>query len=333
VPQDERSSESCLPCEIDDLVQVHFEGQENVDLAACAASLEEAWYYVVDCATCKAVVPFKHAPEGEPIVCFPTMNVRCFQCQTDHTYAADLISHRKAAAPCGISKRDPPPSHASDGDREASLDRQEDLGAGDLGGRVIIERNIDPVSASSEWKNILNVVVSGRRATIFFLSSCFFAAGWVSHVALDIFYPALLELRSSGPAMLLGIAFFGTVLLRLALFVYGSGSYFVEAFGFERRLINRGFARIDSRIANFAVRAASTVVLFLTETWHRKFATRELPRALAGLALQRRPACKGLEPIPFKEAPSPEVKSEPCPGKGYNWPWLLPRDRSQGHSP
>jgi hypothetical protein len=117
---------------------------------------------------------------------------------------------------------------------------------------VIIERNIDFISASSEWKNILNVVVSGRRATIFFLSSCFFAAGWVSHVALDIFYPALLESRSSAPAMLLGIAFFGTVLLGLALFVYGSGSYFVEAFGFERRLIKRGPARIVSCIANRA---------------------------------------------------------------------------------
>jgi hypothetical protein len=198
---------------------------------------------------------------------------------------------------------------------------------------VIIDRNIDPISASLRCNNILNVAVSGKRATIFFLSSCFFAAGWVSHVALDIFYPALLELRSSGPAMLLETAFLGTVLLGLALFVYGSGSYFVEAFGFERRLIKRGFARIDSRIANLAVRAASTVALFLTETWHRKFPTRELPRALAGLALQSRPACKGLEPIPFKQAPSPEGKQESCPGKGYNWRWLLPRRRSQGQSP
>ena len=159
---DERSSESCLRCEINDLIQKHVEGQEKIDIADLAANLEEAgtWYYVVDCATCKAVVPFKYAPEGEPIVCFPTMNVRCFQCHTDHTYAADLISHRKAAAPCGISKRDRPPSHASNGDREASRDRQGDLGAGDSGGRVIIERNIDPISASSQWKNILNVVVS-----------------------------------------------------------------------------------------------------------------------------------------------------------------------------
>ena len=333
--QDERSSETCLHCEINDVVQKDVAGQGQADRVALAATLEEAgaWYYVVDCATCKAVVPFKYAPEGEPIVCFPTMNVRCFQCHTDHTYAADLISHRKAAAPCGIFKRDRPPSHASNGDREASRDRQGDLGAGDSGGRVIIERNIDPISASSQWKNILNVVVSGRRATIFFLSSCFFAAGWVSHVALDIFYPALLELRSSGPAMLLGIAFFGTVLLGLALFVYGSGSYFVEAFGFERRLIKRGPARIDSRITNLAVRAASTVALFLTETWHRRFPTRELPRALAGLALQSRPACKGLEPIPFEQAPSPEGKRESRPGKGYNWRLFLPRRRSQGYSP
>jgi hypothetical protein len=309
---DERSSETCLNCDINDAVQEDVAGQEKADPVALAANLEEAgtWYYVVDCATCKAVVPFKYAPEGEPIVCFPTMNVRCFQCNTDHTYAADLISRRKAAAPCGISKRDRPPSRASDGDREASRDRQEDRGAGDSGGRVTIDRNIDPISASLRCNNILNVVVSGKRATIFFLSSCFFAAGWVSQVALDIFYPAALELRSSGPAMPLGIAFFGTVLLGLALFVFGSGSYFVEAFGSERRLIKRGFARIDSRIPNLAVHAASTVALFLTETWHRKFPTRELPRALAGLALRSRPACIGFEPLPFKQAPCPEDKPE-----------------------
>jgi hypothetical protein len=334
---DERSSETCLNFGISDAVQEDVAGQEKADPVALAANLGEAgtWYYVVDCATCKAVVPFKYAPEGEPIVCFPTMNVRCFQCNTDHTYAADLISHRKAAAPCGISKRDRPPSHASDGDREASRDPQEDRGAGDSEGRVIIDGNIDPISASLRCKNILNVVVSGKRATIFFLSSCFFAAGWVSHVALDIFYPAVLELRSSGLPMLLGIASFGTVLLGLALFVFGSGSYFVEAFGFERRSIKRGFARIDPRIANLAVHAASTVMLFLTETWHRKFPTRELPRALAGLALQSRSMCKGFEPIPFKQAPSPEDKPESCPGNGHNWLWLLARGRSQNqsHSP
>jgi hypothetical protein len=332
---DERSSETCRDCDINDGVQEDVAGQEKADPVALAANLEEAgtWYYVVDCATCKAVVPFKYAPEGEPIVCFPTMNVRCFQCNTDHTYAADLISHRKAAAPCGISKRDQPPSHASDGDREASRDRQGDRGAGDSAGRVIIERNIDPISASSRRDNILDMVVSGKRATIFFLSSWCFAAGWVSHVSLDIFYPAVLELRSSGPAMLLETAFFDTVLLGLALFVFGSGSYFVEAFGFERSSIKRGFARIDSRIANLAAHAATRVALFLAATWHRKFPTRELPRALADQALQSRPACKGFEPIPFKQAPSPEDKPERCPGKGYNWRWLVPRGRSQGHSP
>jgi len=145
--QDGRSSATCLHCEINDVVQKDVAGQEKADPVALAATLEEAgtWYYVVDCATCKAVVPFKYAPEGEPIVCFPTMNVRCFQCNTDHTYAADLISHRKAAAPSGISKRDRQPSHASDGDREASRDRHEDLGAGDSGGHVIIESNIEPI--------------------------------------------------------------------------------------------------------------------------------------------------------------------------------------------
>jgi hypothetical protein len=259
VPQDQSASEGCLHCEINDLVQEH-EGQEKVDLAALAANLEEAatWFYVVDCATCKAVIPFKHAPEDEPILRFPTMRVRCFRCHTDHTYAADLISHRKAAAPRGIFKRDRPPSHAGDGDREASGDRQEDRGVGDSEGEVsadggkswgvaalqepvlseavILDREIAPLSSSLRCDRFLIGAVSGKRARIFFLSSCFFAAGWVSQLGLDIFYPvplaALNELRSSGPAMPLGTAFFGTVLVGLVLFIIGIGTFFVEVCGF-----------------------------------------------------------------------------------------------------
>jgi hypothetical protein len=269
--------------------------------AQCSMSenLEEAgtWYYVVDCATCKAPVPFKHAPEGEPIVCFPTMTVRCFQCHTHQTYAPDLISRRKAAPPRGIFNGDRQPSRVNDGNREAARDRQEDRDERDLGVRVLSDRKIAPISASLRCNNILNVAVRGKRATIFFFSSCFFAAGWVSNVALNIFsaapVAALNEVRSSGPAMLLGTlgtAFFGIVLLGLVLFVFGMGSVLVEAFGFKRRLIKRGFARIDFRIASLAVHAASTVAVFLIEMWQRKFPTRELPGALAGRAWQGRAA-------------------------------------------
>jgi hypothetical protein len=42
VPEDERSSESCLHCEINDLVHEHVEGQEKVDLVALAASMAES---------------------------------------------------------------------------------------------------------------------------------------------------------------------------------------------------------------------------------------------------------------------------------------------------
>ena len=42
VPQDERSSESCLHCEINDLVQEHVEGQETVDIAEVAARMAES---------------------------------------------------------------------------------------------------------------------------------------------------------------------------------------------------------------------------------------------------------------------------------------------------
>jgi hypothetical protein len=251
VPQDERSSESCLPCEINDLVQEHVEGQENVDLAASAANLEEAWYYVVDCTICKAVIPFKHAPENEPIVRFPTMRVRCVHCHTDHTYAADLISHRKAAAPRGIFKRDRPSPDAGGGDREASRDQQEDRGVGDSGGRVILKREIAPLSSSLRGDNIAIAAVSGKRAEIFFLSSCFFAAGWVSQHALDILYPpaVLSELRPSGPAMLLGTAYFGAILLGLVLFIFGTGSFFVEACGFKRKVDDFVLKTISSRLA------------------------------------------------------------------------------------
>ena len=249
------------------------------------ANLEEArtWYYVVDCATCKAVIPFKHAHEDEPIVRFPAMRVRCLQCHTDHAYEADLISRRKAAPPRGIFKR--PPSDASDGNREASRDRREDHGV-DSGGRVILHLQIDPISSSLRWDNTPIVAVSGKRAMIFFLSSCFFAAGWVSRFALDTFYPlplaVLNELRSSDPIMLLKTGFFHTALLGLVLFIFGIGSFFVEALSFKHGLPKRGFARIDSRIANLAVHAGSTVALILIETWQRKFPTRELPGALAG---------------------------------------------------
>jgi hypothetical protein len=215
-------------------------------LAGMMANLGEAgtWYYVVDCAICNAVVPFKHAHEDEPIVRFPTMRVRCFHCRTDHTYAADLISRRKAAAPREIFKRDRSPSHAGDGDREAPRDRQEDRSVGASGGRVILNREKDPISFSVRCYNMLSVVVTGKRATIFFLSSCFFAAGWVSQLALDIFYPPRLavlnELRLSGPVMLLESAFLGTILFGLVLFIFGIGSLFIEAFGFKCRLPKRG---------------------------------------------------------------------------------------------
>ena len=39
-----------------------------------------------------------------------------------------------------------------------------------------------------------------------------------------------------------------------------------------------GYARVDERIASLAIHAASTVALFLIETWQWKFPTRILPR-------------------------------------------------------
>ena len=262
--QDERSSETCLHCEINDVVQKDVAGQENADLVALAADLEGAGtWYVVDCATCKAVIPFKHAPEEEPIVRFPPMRVRCLLCHTDHTYAADLILRRKAAAPCGVFKTDRPSSDAGDGDRDASRDRQEDRGVGDSGGREILEREITPLCSSLWRNNIVIAAISGKKAAIFFLSSCFFTAGWVSQLALDILYPVspavLNELRSSGPAMLLGTAYFGTVLLGLVFLIFGMSSFLVETCGFKRK-VDEFVLTCSSRLAAGTIAVLGTSV-------------------------------------------------------------------------
>jgi hypothetical protein len=287
--------ENCLPGGSNDLTQEHVEGKENIDVA----ELEDAgtWYYVVDCATCKAVIPFKHAPEDEPILRFPTMAVRCFQCHTGHRYAPDLISHRKTAAPHWNCDGHQQPSHWGDSVREEPQDRQEDRSEGDSGVHVIIDRELHPISSSLRRDNTLNAVVSGTRTTIFFFSSCFFAAGWASQLAFDVFYPAALEWHSSALAMLLRIAFFGPVFFGLALFTFAIASFFVEAFGFKRGSIKCGFARINSRVASLAVHATSTIGLFLIDMWKRKFPTRELRDALAGRALQSRLAGKFLSPF------------------------------------
>ena len=345
MPQDERSSESCLHCEINELVQAEVEGQEKVDASDLAANLEEAgtWYYVVDCSTCKAVIPFKHAPEDEPILRFPTMTVRCFRCRTGHKYAPDLISHRKVAPPPrGVLQRT---SDADDGDQKASQVRQEHRGVETSEGPTIVERKIDRLNSSLRRANILVAALNGKNVTIFFLSSCFFAAGWVSHIALDIFYPAPLALlkepRLSGPAMLLGIASFGTVLLGLALFLFGIGSLFVETLGFERSLIKGEFARIASYGASLAVDARSTVALFLAETWQRIFPTRELLRVLTAVRVelgreghraQKRPGRSGVfGPMRFRQSPEDEPKW--WLRRRFNGRWLLARGRNQGHSP
>jgi hypothetical protein len=166
VPQDERSSESCLHCEINERVQAEVEGQEKVDTSDLAANLEEAgtWYYVVDCATCKAVIPFKHAPEDEPILRFPTMTVRCVHCHTSHKYAPDLIFHRKVAPPPrGVLQR---ASDADDGDQKACQDRQEHRGVETSEGPMIVERKIDRLSSSLRRANILVAALNGKNVTI-----------------------------------------------------------------------------------------------------------------------------------------------------------------------
>jgi hypothetical protein len=154
VPQAEGLSDGGLHCAIDEQVVEHNERQEKVDIADLVPNSEEAgtWYYVVDCATCKAAIPFKHAPEGEPVLRLPTMMVRCFQCSTVHTYASDLVSHRKAVAPRRIFRKDQP-AETPNNAQEASQDRPEDRSDGDTGGREIAESKVEPETSSLQRDN------------------------------------------------------------------------------------------------------------------------------------------------------------------------------------
>jgi hypothetical protein len=61
----------------------------------------------------------------------------------------------------------------------------------------------------------------------------------------------------------------------LATVVEGIGA--LRTHGGDAHGRERGYTRIDHRIASLAIHSASTVALFLMETWQRKFPSRELP--------------------------------------------------------
>lgn len=64
------------------------------------------------------------------------------------------------------------------------------------------------------------------------------------------------------------------VLNGLATVVEGIGA--LRTHGGDAHGRERGYARLDGRIASLAIHAASTVALFLIETWQRKYPQREL---------------------------------------------------------
>jgi len=66
------------------------------------------------------------------------------------------------------------------------------------------------------------------------------------------------------------------VLSGLHTVIQGVGS--LRTHGGDAHGRERGFVRIDERIANLAIHAASTASLFLIETWQRKFPARPLRR-------------------------------------------------------
>jgi hypothetical protein len=67
-----------------------------------------------------------------------------------------------------------------------------------------------------------------------------------------------------------------TTLGGLATVVQGVGALRTHAGDAHGR--ERGYARVDARIARLSIHAASTVALFLIETWQRKFPTKALNR-------------------------------------------------------
>jgi hypothetical protein len=66
------------------------------------------------------------------------------------------------------------------------------------------------------------------------------------------------------------------VLNGLATVIEGIGS--LRTHGGDAHGRERGYTRLDRRIASLALHSASTVALFLIETWQRKYPNRELPR-------------------------------------------------------
>nr|WP_258570846.1 abortive infection family protein [Flavimaribacter sediminis] len=67
-----------------------------------------------------------------------------------------------------------------------------------------------------------------------------------------------------------------TTLGGLATVIQGVGALRTHAGDAHGR--EKGYARVDARIARLSIHAASTVALFLIETWQRKFPTRTLHR-------------------------------------------------------
>ena len=67
------------------------------------------------------------------------------------------------------------------------------------------------------------------------------------------------------------------ILSGLATVIGGVGA--LRTHGGDAHGREKGFARIDARIARLSIHAASTAALFLIETWQRKFPARPLPKA------------------------------------------------------
>ena len=67
------------------------------------------------------------------------------------------------------------------------------------------------------------------------------------------------------------------ILSGLATVIGGVGA--LRTHGGDAHGREKGYARVDARIARLSIHAASTAALFLIETWQRKYPARPLPKA------------------------------------------------------
>jgi hypothetical protein len=79
----------------------------------------------------------------------------------------------------------------------------------------------------------------------------------------------------------------------------------------------RGFGRIDSRIARLAIHTSSTLALFLIETWELKFKREHARPRFSPRRLSTSPSCEGLQPAGLTARPAAGPCQDPCGARSH----------------